>query len=166
MRSVDALKGSLGRVVQLTRNFTSETSLRSEVVEAISAALEAGWADPKKISQASSRAATSWEHATWPRSNSCARLTRLTAWPPWKSRSTCSAHWSFSWLGWCLAMRPSGWSSRSSTSSTMPAPMLARPTNKPSRASCPSKLRCAKRRPITSLHATELSDGQIHSHCL
>jgi cysteine desulfurase len=57
MRSVDALKGSLGRVVQLTRNFTSETSLRREVVEAISAALEAGWADPKKISQASSRAA-------------------------------------------------------------------------------------------------------------
>lgn len=56
MRSVDALKGSLGRVVQLTRNFTSESSLRREVIDAISAAFEAGWADPKKLSQASARA--------------------------------------------------------------------------------------------------------------
>jgi cysteine desulfurase len=57
MLLVDALKGSLGRVVQLTRNFTSETSLHREVIEAISAAFEAGWADPKKISQSSARAA-------------------------------------------------------------------------------------------------------------
>jgi cysteine desulfurase len=56
MRSVDALKGSLGRVVQLTRNFTSESSPRREVIDAISAAFEAGWADPKKLSQASARA--------------------------------------------------------------------------------------------------------------
>ncbi len=56
MRSVDALKGSLRRVVQLTRNFTSESSLRREVIDAISAAFEAGWADPKKLSQASARA--------------------------------------------------------------------------------------------------------------
>ena len=44
-------------MVQLTRNFTSETSLHSEVIEAISSAFEAGWADPKKISQSSARAA-------------------------------------------------------------------------------------------------------------
>lgn len=56
MRSVDALKGSLGRVVQLTRNFTSESSLRREVIDAISAAFEAGWADPRKLSQASAKA--------------------------------------------------------------------------------------------------------------
>lgn len=56
MRSVDALKGSLRRVVQLTRNFTSESALRPEVIDAISAAFEAGWADPKKLSQASARA--------------------------------------------------------------------------------------------------------------
>jgi cysteine desulfurase len=43
-------------VVQLTRNFTSESSLRREVIDAISAAFEAGWADPKKLSQASARA--------------------------------------------------------------------------------------------------------------
>jgi cysteine desulfurase len=43
-------------VVQLTRNFTSETPLQGEVREAVSAALEAGWADPKKLSQASARA--------------------------------------------------------------------------------------------------------------
>lgn len=56
MRSVDALKGSLRRVVQLTRNFTSESALHPEVIDAISAAFEAGWADPKKLSQASARA--------------------------------------------------------------------------------------------------------------
>jgi cysteine desulfurase len=43
-------------VVQLTRNFTSESSLHREVIDAISAAFEAGWADPKKLSQASARA--------------------------------------------------------------------------------------------------------------
>ena len=58
MRSVDALKGSLRRVVQLTRNFTSESSLHPDVVEAISATLEAGWADPKKLSQAAARASS------------------------------------------------------------------------------------------------------------
>lgn len=56
MRSGDALKGSLRRVVQLTRNFTSESALHPEVIDAISAAFEAGWADPKKLSQASARA--------------------------------------------------------------------------------------------------------------
>jgi cysteine desulfurase len=56
MRSGDALKGSLRRVVQLTRNFTSESALRPEVIDAISAAFAAGWADPKKLSQASARA--------------------------------------------------------------------------------------------------------------
>lgn len=56
MRRVDAPNGSLGRVVHLTRNFTLENSLHPDVVEAISAALQAGWADPKKISQASARA--------------------------------------------------------------------------------------------------------------
>jgi cysteine desulfurase len=56
MRSGDALKGSLRRVVQLTRNFTSESALRPEVIDAISAAFASGWADPKKLSQASARA--------------------------------------------------------------------------------------------------------------
>lgn len=43
-------------MVQLTRNFTSEVPLHRDVIEAISAALEAGWADLRKISQASARA--------------------------------------------------------------------------------------------------------------
>jgi cysteine desulfurase len=52
----DAPNGSLGQVVHLTRNFTSESSLHHDVVEAISAALQAGWADPKKLSQSAARA--------------------------------------------------------------------------------------------------------------
>jgi cysteine desulfurase len=44
-------------VAHLTDNFTSETPLSPAVIGAISAALEQGWADPKKQSQASARAA-------------------------------------------------------------------------------------------------------------
>lgn len=44
-------------MAHLTDNFTSETSLSPAVREAIGAAFEQGWADPKKQSQASSRAA-------------------------------------------------------------------------------------------------------------
>jgi cysteine desulfurase len=44
-------------VAHLTDNFTSETALSPAVREAISAAFEQGWADPKKQSQASSKAA-------------------------------------------------------------------------------------------------------------
>jgi cysteine desulfurase len=44
-------------VAHLTGNFTSEAPLSPVVREAISAAFEQGWADPKKQSQAASRAA-------------------------------------------------------------------------------------------------------------
>jgi cysteine desulfurase len=44
-------------VAHLTKNFTSEAPLSPVVREAISAALEQGWADPKKQSQAASKAA-------------------------------------------------------------------------------------------------------------
>jgi cysteine desulfurase len=44
-------------VVQLTNNFTSEAPLAPSVREAIAIALADGWADPKKSSQASTRAA-------------------------------------------------------------------------------------------------------------
>ncbi|CAN2204711.1 NifS Cysteine sulfinate desulfinase/cysteine desulfurase and related enzymes [Candidatus Nanopelagicaceae bacterium] len=44
-------------MAHLTNNFTSEAPLSPAVREAISAALEQGWADPKKQSQASSRTA-------------------------------------------------------------------------------------------------------------
>jgi cysteine desulfurase len=44
-------------VAHLTGNFTSEAPLSPAVREAISAAFEQGWADPKKASQASGRAA-------------------------------------------------------------------------------------------------------------
>ena len=43
-------------MVRVTGNFTSEAPLSKVVADAISAALEAGWADPKKLSQASVRA--------------------------------------------------------------------------------------------------------------
>ena len=56
MRKVVARTGNLPRVVSLTGNFTSESPLSSRVLEAISGALADGWADPKKISQASHRA--------------------------------------------------------------------------------------------------------------
>ena len=43
-------------MVRVTGNFTSEAPLSEIVSTAISAAFEAGWADPKKLSQASQRA--------------------------------------------------------------------------------------------------------------
>lgn len=43
-------------MVRVTGNFTSEAPLSKVVADAIAAALEAGWADPKKLSQASVRA--------------------------------------------------------------------------------------------------------------
>ena len=43
-------------MVQLTRNFSSEAPLPRAVLEAIFATFEDGWADPKKLSQASSKA--------------------------------------------------------------------------------------------------------------
>lgn len=48
---------TLPRVAHLTKNFTSESPLSPAVREAISAAFEQGWADPKKQSQAAGRAA-------------------------------------------------------------------------------------------------------------
>ena len=44
-------------MVQLTSNFTSEARLAPSIREAISVALADGWADPKKSSQASTKAA-------------------------------------------------------------------------------------------------------------
>lgn len=46
-------RGIVAWVAHLTGNFTSEAPLSVAVREAISAALEQGWADPKKLSQAS-----------------------------------------------------------------------------------------------------------------
>lgn len=43
-------------MVRVTGNFTSEAPLAAVVLSAISAALDAGWADPKKLSQSSQRA--------------------------------------------------------------------------------------------------------------
>lgn len=43
-------------MARLTENFTSEAPLSRVVLEAISAALSQGWADPKKLSQASHKA--------------------------------------------------------------------------------------------------------------
>jgi cysteine desulfurase len=43
-------------VARLTENFTSEAPLAGVVLEAISTALSQGWADPKKLSQASHKA--------------------------------------------------------------------------------------------------------------
>ncbi len=50
-------------MVPVTGNFTSETPLSEIVSTAISAAFEAGWADPKKVSQASQRAKILQSHA-------------------------------------------------------------------------------------------------------
>jgi len=50
-------------VVRVTGNFTSEAPLSEIVSTAISAAFEAGWADPKKVSQASQRAKILQNHA-------------------------------------------------------------------------------------------------------
>ena len=51
-----AAKGNLPRVALLTDNFTFEAPLSDRVREAIAAAFDQGWADPKKLSQASHRA--------------------------------------------------------------------------------------------------------------
>ncbi|CAN2201904.1 NifS Cysteine sulfinate desulfinase/cysteine desulfurase and related enzymes [Candidatus Nanopelagicaceae bacterium] len=53
MRSVVAGRGIVLGVARLTENFTSEAPLSGPVLEAISTALSQGWADPKKLSQAS-----------------------------------------------------------------------------------------------------------------
>lgn len=58
MRSVVAATGTLPRVAHLTANFTSETPLSPRVAQALAAAFEDGWADPKKLGQAASRAAS------------------------------------------------------------------------------------------------------------
>ena len=50
-------------MVPVTGNFTSETPLSEIVSTAINAAFEAGWADPKKVSQASQRAKVLQNHA-------------------------------------------------------------------------------------------------------
>jgi len=50
-------------VVPVTGNFTSETPLSEIVSTAINAAVEAGWADSKKVSQASQRAKILQNHA-------------------------------------------------------------------------------------------------------
>ena len=50
-------------MVPVTGNFTSETPLSEIVSTAINAAFEAGWADPKKVSQASQRAKILQNHA-------------------------------------------------------------------------------------------------------
>jgi cysteine desulfurase len=55
-RCITHLYSNLTKVVQLTRNFTSEAPLSRAVLEAIFATFEDGWADPKKLSQASSKA--------------------------------------------------------------------------------------------------------------
>lgn len=48
---------SVGLVVRVTGNFTSETPLPEVVRSALLAAFDQGWADPKKLSQSSARAA-------------------------------------------------------------------------------------------------------------
>ena len=50
-------------MVPVTGSFTSETPLSEIVSSTISAAFEAGWADPKKVSQASQRAKILQNHA-------------------------------------------------------------------------------------------------------
>lgn len=50
-------------MVRVTGNFTSEAPLAGIVTSAIAAAFEAGWADPKKLSQAATRAKILRSHA-------------------------------------------------------------------------------------------------------
>ena len=50
-------------MVRVTGNFTSETPLSEVASTAITAAFEAGWADPKKLSQSSQRAKILKSHA-------------------------------------------------------------------------------------------------------
>ena len=45
-------------MVRVTGNFQSETALNSLAAQALHAALDSGWADPKKIGQSPSRAAS------------------------------------------------------------------------------------------------------------
>jgi len=56
MCTVVAQKGNLTWVAHLTENFSYESPLSGRVRQAISAAFEQGWGDPKKLSQASHRA--------------------------------------------------------------------------------------------------------------
>jgi cysteine desulfurase len=48
---------SVRSVVRVTGNYTSETPLHPAAMDALQAAFEQGWADPKKISQSAARAA-------------------------------------------------------------------------------------------------------------
>ena len=50
-------------MVRVTGNFQSETALNSLAAQALVAALDSGWADPKKIGQSPSRAANLRTHA-------------------------------------------------------------------------------------------------------
>lgn len=52
-----ARASSVHSVVRVTRNFTSEGQLHPAARQALLAAFDQGWADPKKISQSSSKAA-------------------------------------------------------------------------------------------------------------
>ena len=52
-----ARASSVHSVVRVTRNFTSEGQLHPAARQALLAAFDQGWADPKKISQSASRAA-------------------------------------------------------------------------------------------------------------
>lgn len=52
-----ARASSVRSVVRVTENFTSESPLHPAAREALLAAFDQGWADPKKISQSSARAA-------------------------------------------------------------------------------------------------------------
>ena len=53
---VPAGASSVGLVVPVTENFTSEAPLHPAAREALLAAFDQGWADPKKLSQSSARA--------------------------------------------------------------------------------------------------------------
>lgn len=57
MRKVDARTSNLPSVVHLTKYFGQAAPLSSTLGDALSAAFEQGWADPKKLSQAGSKAA-------------------------------------------------------------------------------------------------------------
>ena len=51
------MASSVRWVVRVTGNFQSETALNSLAAQALVAAMDSGWADPKKIGQSPSRAA-------------------------------------------------------------------------------------------------------------
>jgi len=50
-------------VVRVTSNFAAESPLHPKAREAFLAALDAGWADPRKVSQAADKAAILKGHA-------------------------------------------------------------------------------------------------------